>query len=370
MEAEERNHHGRHNVPQDSYKPRLIACEVTRRCNLACLHCRASAESNPSPDELTGEEWMRVIDQIASLGTPILILTGGEPILRKDIYEIAEHAASKGLRVVLSSNGVNINRESTRKMKNAGIKRLAISLDGATPKTHDHFRGVKGAFKEAVKGIKEAKEADLDFQINTTITRLNLEEVPKILDLAARLGAVAYHPFLLVPVGRGSQLRSQEISAEEYEEVLWWFAETKEKMSLPIKVTCAPHYYRVLHQRGEKGGKALSTQTHGLDAFTRGCLGGTAFCFVSFTGDVQPCGYLELKCGNVRKKNFSDIWKNSQGFNDLRNIGKYQGKCGRCEFKRICGGCRARAYSVSGSYLAEEPYCVYEPAVDRQRKPR
>lgn len=366
MQIKEKNHQDGRNVPEDSYKPRLIACEMTRRCNLACLHCRASAESEPSPDELASEEWMRVVDEIASLSKPILILTGGEPTLRKDIYEIATYATAKGLRVVLSSNGVNIDKESIRRMKNAGIKRLAISLDGATSKTHDNFRGVKGAFEEAVKGIKEAKETGLDFQINTTITRLNLGEVPEILNLAARLGAVAYHPFLLVPVGRGSQLKSQGIPAEKYEEVLWWFVETKEKMSLPIKVTCAPHYYRILHQRARERGKALPTQTHGFDAFTRGCLGGSAFCFISFRGDVQPCGYLELKCGNIREKSFSEIWRDSEIFDNLRNIGSYQGKCGRCEFKRICGGCRARAHSVSGNYLAEEPYCVYEPAVGKQ----
>jgi len=309
---------------------------------------------------------MRLIDEIASLSKPILILTGGEPTLREDIYKIAEYASGKGLRVVLSSNGINIDKESAKRMKNAGIKRLSISLDGATSKTHDKFRGVEGAFKAALRGVKEAKEADLDFQINTTITRLNLKEVPWILNLATRLGAVAYHPFLLVPVGRASQLKSQEISAEKYEEVLWWFAEIREKTALSIKVTCAPHYYRILHQRAIKIGKALPTQVQGLNAFTRGCLGGTAFCFISYRGDVQPCGYLELKCGNIREKSFSEIWRNSEIFNDLRNIDKYQGKCGECEFKRICGGCRARAYSVNGNYLAEEPYCVYEPTIHKR----
>ncbi len=366
MQVKERNYQDQRSFPQDFYKPRLIACEMTRRCNLACLHCRASAQSEPFPDELTGEEWRGVIDEIASLSKPILILTGGEPTLRRDIYKIAEYASSKGLRVVLSSNGVNLNRESIERMKNAGIKRLSISLDGATSQTHDNFRGVEGAFRQAVRGAKEAKETDLDFQINTTITRLNLEEVPGILNLAARLGAVAYHPFLLVPTGRASQLKAQEIPAEKYEEVLWWFAQIREKIALPIKVTCAPHYYRILHQRARERGKMLPTQTQGLDAFTQGCLGGTAFCFISSRGDVQPCGYLDLKCGNIREKRFSEIWRNSEVFSHLRNLGKYQGKCGRCEFKRICGGCRARAYSVSGNYLAEEPYCVYEPAIHKK----
>lgn len=365
MQAKERGQQNQHDSRQDSYKPRLIACEVTRRCNLACLHCRASAQSEPPSDELTGEEWMGLIDEIVSLSKPILILTGGEPTLRRDIYEIAQYATNKGLRVVLGSNGININKESVKRMKKAGIRRLSISLDGATPKTHDSFRGVEGAFNKAVRGAKEAKEAGLDFQINTTISRLNLEEVSGILDLADQLGAVAYHPFLLVPTGRASQLRAQEIPAQKYEEILGWFAKVKEETALSIKVTCAPHYYRILHQRAREEGKAVPTATHGFSAFTRGCLGGTAFCFISSTGDVQPCGYLELECGNIREKSFSQIWRDSEVFNNLRNIDRYQGKCGRCEFKRICGGCRARAYSVSGNYMAEEPYCVYEPAIHR-----
>jgi len=367
MQAKERNQQEQHNFPQDSFQPRLIACEVTRRCNLACLHCRASAQSQPYPDELTSEEWMGLIDEVISFSSPILILTGGEPTLRKDIYEIAHYATSKGLRVVLGSNGININKESARRMKDAGIRRLSISLDGASSEVHDNFRGVEGAFDKAIKGAKEAKEMGLDFQINTTITKLNLGEVPKILDLAARLGAVAYHPFLLVPTGRGIQLKAQEIPAQKYEEILCWFAEISQETALPIKVTCAPHYYRILHQRAREKGKALPTSPHGLNAFTRGCLGGTAFCFISSTGDVQPCGYLETRCGNIREKSFSEIWRNSQVFNDLRDIDKYQGKCGRCEFKRICGGCRARAYSVSGNYMAEEPYCVYKPTTGKRR---
>ncbi len=365
MQAEEGKKQGGHNSPGNSFKPRLIACEVTRECNLACLHCRASAVFEPCPDELTSQEWMGLVDEIVSFSSPILILTGGEPTLRKDIYEIAHYATSKGLRVVLGSNGININKESARRMKDAGIRRLSISLDGASPEVHDNFRGVEGAFDKAVKGAREAREAGLDFQINTTITRLNLREVPRTLDLAARLGAVAYHPFLLVPTGRGIQLKAQEIPAQKYEEILCWFAKISQKTALPIKVTCAPHYYRVLHQQARKRGKTVPVRKHGFDAFTRGCLGGTAFCFISSTGEVQPCGYLETKCGNVREKSFPEIWRNSKVFNDLRDIDKYQGKCGRCEFKRICGGCRARAFSVNGNYLAEEPYCVYEPATSR-----
>ncbi len=365
MQANKRNQQEQHNFSQDSYKPRLIACEVTRKCNLACLHCRASAQSEPYPDELTTEEWMRLIDEIVSFSSPILILTGGEPTLRKDIYEIAHYATSKGLRAVLGSNGININKESARRMKDAGIRRLSISLDGASSEVHDNFRGVEGAFDKAVKGAREAKEAGLDFQINTTITKLNLGEVPKILDLAARLGAVAYHPFLLVPTGRGIQLKAQEIPPQKYEEILCWFARISQKAALPIKATCAPHYHRVLYQQARKKGEAVPVRKHGFDAFTRGCLGGTAFCFISSTGDVQPCGYLEIGCGNIKEKTFPEIWRNSKILNHLRDIDKYQGKCGRCEFKRICGGCRARAFSVDGNYLAEEPYCVHKPAVDR-----
>lgn len=340
---------------------RLVAWEVTRSCNLSCVHCRAAAMDKPYADELTTEEGLRLLDAIATLGSPIVILTGGEPLLRPDIFDLAAHGNALGLRMTMAPNGTLVTPEAARRMKEVGIQRISISLDGADAASHDTFRQVPGAFEGALKGIRHAKEADLPFQINTTITALNLKELPRIQELAVNLGAVAHHIFLLVPVGRGKTLEEQAINAEQYEQTLHWFYEQRDKVPLQLKATCAPHYYRILRQRARQEGRSVDAQTFGLDAMTRGCLGGTGFCFISHVGQVQPCGYLELNCGNVRQESFPRIWEHSEVFQKLRNFKALEGKCGRCEYVRVCGGCRARAYEATGNYMAEEPLCLYEP---------
>jgi heme b synthase len=340
---------------------RMVAWELTRSCNLACVHCRASAERGPYPGELTTEECFRVMDEIATLSKPIIIMTGGEPLLRPDIFELARYGSDKGFRMVMAPNGTLITDEIVQKMKASGIQRISISLDGPNPETHDAFRKVRGAFDGALQGIERAKKGGLEFQINTTITQINLHLIPDILHLAENLGAVAHHIFLLVPTGRGKELQDQEISALDYEKTLHWFHHQKERVPLQLKATCAPHYYRILRQEAKKEGKKVTPKEYGLDAMTRGCLGGISFCFISHVGQVQPCGYLELNCGNVREKSFQEIWASAEVFRNLRNTDGYQGKCGRCEFRKVCGGCRARAYETLGDYMAEEPYCIYEP---------
>ena len=341
---------------------RMVAWELTRGCNLACVHCRASAERGPYTGELSTQECFRVMDEIATLAKPVIILTGGEPLLRADIFDLARYGTAKGFRMVMATNGTLITEEIVKEMKASGIQRISVSLDGPDPKTHDAFRRVKGSFEGSLQGIELAKGASLEFQINTTITQINLHLVPDILRLAVNLGAVALHIFLLVPTGRGKEMQDQEISPADYEKTLHWFYDQRDKVPLQLKATCAPHYYRILRQRAKAEGKKITPQTHGLDAMTRGCLGGISFCFISHTGQVQPCGYLELNCGNVREKPFPEIWAASEVFRNLRNTDAYQGKCGRCEFRKVCGGCRARAYETLGDYMAEEPYCVYEPA--------
>ncbi len=339
----------------------MVAWELTRSCNLACVHCRASAERGPYPGELTTDECLRVMDEIASFSKPVIILTGGEPLLRPDIFDLAKYGTTQGLRMVMATNGTLFTEGIVQKMKASGIQRISISLDGPDAETHDAFRRVKGSFEGSLKGIEMAKKGGLEFQINTTITQANLRLIPEILNLAVGLGAVAHHIFLLVPTGRGKGLKDQEISALDYEKTLHWFYDQIDKVPLQLKATCAPHYYRIVRQQSKKEGKKLASRESGLDAMTRGCLGGTSFCFISHVGQVQPCGYLELDCGNVRKKSFQEIWAQSEIFQRLRNTDGYQGKCGRCEFRKVCGGCRARAYEVSGDYMAEEPYCIYEP---------
>ena len=350
---------GEHRTGQ--YPLRMIAWELTRSCNLACVHCRASAEYGPYEGELSTQEVFRVMDEIASFDKPVIILTGGEPLLRQDIFDVASYGSAKGFRMVMATNGTLFNEEIVQKMKTSGIQRISVSIDGPTAETHDAFRKVKGSFESSLRGIEMARKGGIEFQINTTITRVNLHLIPDILRLAVDLGAVALHIFLLVPTGRGKEMKDQEISGLDYEKTLHWFYDQIDKVPLQLKATCAPHYYRILRQQAKKEGKKITPKEHGLDAMTRGCLGGISFCFISHIGQVQPCGYLELNCGNVREKPFQKIWTQSEVFQNLRNTEGYQGKCGRCEFRKVCGGCRARAYEISGEYMAEEPYCIYEP---------
>jgi len=347
------------NPKQGKAELRLVAWEITRSCNLSCIHCRASAERGPYPDELTLDECKRVLDDIASFSNPIIIFTGGEPLLRPDIFEILAYGNGLGLNMAMAVNGLLLDETTAQKLLDHGVQRISISIDGATARTHDAFRNVPGAFEGAMRGIETARKVGLPFQINSTITKLNIEEIPDILDLVVNLGAVAHHIFLLVPTGRGKDLEEQEIPPEEYERTLNWFYEQREKVPIQLKATCAPHYYRILRQRAAEEGRHVSFETHGMDAMTRGCLGGTSFCFISHTGQLSPCGYLEIDCGNVRIEGFRKAWEESPIFNELRDFSKYKGKCGSCRYLKVCGGCRARAYAKTGDYLAEEPYCVY-----------
>jgi heme b synthase len=338
---------------------RMIAWEVTRSCNLNCLHCRAAAERGPYEGELSTGECFRFIDEVAAFSKPVLILTGGEPLLREDIFEIASYGTHKGLRTVMAVNGTLLNPEKATAAKQAGIQRVSISLDGATPESHDRFRGVVGAFAGALEGIRFLKETGLAFQINTTVTKGNLGEIEDILQLAIQLGAAAHHIFLLVPTGRGKELAGEEVAPEAYEQTLEWFAKQDSHVPLQLKATCAPQYYRIVHQHG--GSKDLKGQGEDLHTFTRGCLGGISFGFLSHHGDVQPCGYLEIIAGNIRERPFQEIWEEAEVFQQLRDVNNLQGKCGVCEYRMVCGGCRARAYALTGNYLAEEPLCPYEP---------
>jgi len=341
--------------------PRLVAWEVTRRCNLSCRHCRAAADKGPYPGELSTEKCFQVIDEIAAVGKPIVILTGGDPMLRENIYEIARYGTEKGLKMVMSPCGTLLDEANARRLKEAGIDRISLSIDGATAATHDDFRRVPGAFDEVMRGIEAAKKAGIEFQINTTVTKVNLAELPDILRLAIEVGAVAFHPFLLVPTGRGKELADQELSPEQYEETLNWVYDQRGRLPLNFKPTCAPHYYRILRQREHAAGNKVTVETHGMDAMSKGCLGGQGFCFISYQGEVRICGFLDVKCGDLNEQSFGDVWLNSPVFKQMRDLDGYHGRCGYCEYRRFCGGCRARAYEVTGDYLGEEPFCVYQP---------
>ncbi len=325
---------------------RVVAWEVTRRCNLKCLHCRASAKNIPYFDELDTSEALGLVSSFTQMGTPLIIFTGGEPLLRQDIFELLASTRENGLRAALSVNGTLISRDLASKIREAGVSRCSISIDGANSASHDRFRGVTGAFAQAMEGAAALKAAGVPLQINTTITDGNINDLPDILNLCKLAGAAAWHVFLLVPVGRGTSLRG--LGPAAYERALNWIYEQSLANSLEIKPTCAPQYHRLL---AEKEASVVRG---------RGCLGGVGFCFISHTGNVQPCGYLELNCGNIRKDSLKNIWETSEVFLKLRDQSQYSGKCGTCVYHNQCNGCRARAMQAGKSYLGDDPICLFK----------
>jgi len=343
-------------------KPRLIFWELTKRCNLACSHCRAESEDIDYDGELDFKDITRIIDDITVVSSPILVLTGGEPLYRGDIFDIASYAVSKGLRTALATNGTLIDKKAAQLIRAAGISRVSISIDGSDARTHDEFRGIPGSFDKAAQGAMLLKDEGVSFQFNVTITKRNAEQIDDILDFAVNSKAAALHVFMLVPVGCGVLIADTEmISAEKYEDVLNWFYDRSKNTQLEFKATCAPHYYRLIRQRANMEGRVLSMEQDGMAAMTRGCLAGSGVCFISHSGDVQPCGYLPLVAGNVLATPFKKIWEKSELFISLRKPDMLTGKCGVCGYRVVCGGCRARAYYATGGYLDEEPYCVHKP---------
>lgn len=327
---------------------RMVAWELTRNCNLTCLHCRASASLGPYENELSTEEIVRVLDDIRTFASPTIILTGGEPLLRKDIFDIIDHGTAIGLRLVIAVNGTFLDRETARRLKEGGIGRVSMSLDSHDREGHDLFRGVEGSFAAVMNGAAILNDTGLPFQINTTVTQFNSDHLGAIYDRVRSLGAVAWHVFLLVPVGRGEGLKGKELSTERYEDVLTWLYNLEKRTAFEIKVTCAPHYYRIVMEQGDTPKSA-------------GCLAGKSFMFISHRGIAQPCGYLDLPSGDLRAEGIRKVWEDSPVFRDLRALSSYRGKCGRCRYVKICGGCRARAFEETGDFLQQEPYCSYQP---------
>lgn len=342
--------------------PRLIFWETTTECNLECIHCRRLNTSKElSKKDLTTQEGYTFIDSIQQLNpSTILVFSGGEPLYRRDIFELANYAVQKNLTVALATNGTLIDQDIAQKILQSGIHRVSVSIDGASPEVHDSFRQVKGSYDRALNGIKILKTSGISSQINFTLAKHNIHQLEDIYNLALDLKLDALHFFMLVPVGCGVEIsESQLLSPDKYEEILNWIYEKSKEQKIQIKTTCAPHYYRVIRQRAKQEGVVITPKTHGMSAMTKGCLAGTGVCFISHEGEVFPCGYFPLSSGNIRKNNLSSIWYKSEIFNQLRDPNKLEGKCGICEYKNVCGGCRARAYFKTGNYLSEEPYCSY-----------
>lgn len=349
---------------------KLVAIEVTRRCVLKCRHCRGDSRNEDYSGELSGSEMKSLLDNIASFSRPIIIITGGEPLTRSDVFDIASYSVSLGMRTVLATCGHALDDATVQRLIASGISRISVSIDGATAASHDSFRGVPGAFDKAVAGLKTARKHGLEFQINSTLTTLNIGDLEALHNLAVDLGAVGFHPFLLVPMGRGTGLAEYALPPEDYEAALEKIADIADRSPIEIKPTCSPHYARVVRQRKQRTGTSpMSQPVNAAEAhrhrhtMTKGCLGGQGFAFVSHTGIVQMCGFLEIQAGDLKKNglDFREIWENSPFFKEIRSLESYRGKCGICGFRRVCGGCRARAYYLNGDYLGEEPNCIYIP---------
>ena len=353
---------------------RLLFWETTAGCNLECIHCRRLDLSKQlMQNDMTTAESKAFISDLASAAQPILVLSGGEPLFRPDIFEIAAHGRDCGLPVALATNGTLINDAVAGKIVEAGIRRVSVSIDGADETTHDNFRKQPGSLAAALNGLRLLRARGMSTQINCTVTKHNVHQIETLYGMAREMGADALHLFMLVPVGCGVQIaESNALPAEEYERVLNWMYDKSKDRALHLKATCAPHYFRIMRQRAKEEhirieathshGKPQGPGHHDMSAMTKGCLAGSAICFVSHTGQVFPCGYLPVPAGNIREHSMAEIWNQSHVFAELRNEDHLEGKCGLCEFKRVCLGCRARAYYESrGNYMAEEPFCIYEP---------
>ena len=369
--------------PPKPLTPRVVAWETTRACPLACIHCRAEAQHHPDPAQLTTAEGFALLKDIASMGGPtVLILTGGEPLTRPDIFDLAEFGSGQGLYMAISpDDGRLLTPETVARLKRCGIQRVSFSLHYPDAEENDYFARTPGAFAAAMQGLANLREGGLPFQINTTVTARNADRLPRMYDLVRGLEPATWDLFFLIPTGRARMLRSDEMPPEEYERTLNWLYDLQKSSPLTVKQTCAPHFRRIERQRAKaEGGDGRNSPTASgpfasadysrrHSAGSRGCMSGNGFAFVSHVGEVNGCGYLPLAAGNVRQQPFSEIYRNSPLFAGLRDADRLGGKCGACEYKQLCGGCRARAYADSGDCLGEEPYCVYEPVQKASPRP-
>lgn len=353
----------------ERFIPLVVSWNVTRECNMKCSHCYINATEKKLKNELTTLEAKNLMNQIYEVSAPLLILSGGEPLLRPDIFELISYGSKKGLKMGLGSNGSLIGDDIAKKLKEAGITTVSISLDSNIPAQHDEFRGVNGAWEKAVEACKALRRNNVLVQVNTTLTQQNYNQIDDIMFLAQNIGVENFHLFFLVPTGRGTKLT--DISPEKYEEMITkTFAKTANH-KLNVRPSCAPQFMRIA--------KGMNLD---MRQWIRGCIAGLYYCRIYPNGDVTPCPYLPIKLGNIREQTFKEIWFNSRVFKDLREPNKLKGKCGACEYTALCGGCRARAYGLSddfidycgdlheptelkSDYLAEDPWCVYDPKITR-----
>lgn len=347
------------------FEPKWIAWEITRRCNLKCVHCRSSSEEEVQghPD-FSFTEAKAILDDIASYASPVIVLSGGEPLLREDVFDIARYGTDLGFRMCLATNGTLVTEDICNSIKAADIKMVSLSLDGAKAETHDDFRNEKGAFEGTMQAIELFNKHQIPFLINSSFTVRNKDEIPEIYKLVKGLGATAWYMFMIVPTGRGEDIMEELIPEKLYDEILeWHYQVEKEENELLMRPTCAPHYYRIVRQKAKEEGekferRSLKFSTGG----SKGCLAGQLICLINVDGEVLPCSYFPKSAGNIKTTRFKKIWEESELFLNLRDFKSYKGSCGQCEYVNVCGGCRARSYAIHGDYLAQEPFCSYTPA--------
>lgn len=349
---------------KNEFEPKWIAWEITRRCNLNCIHCRSASTMDSVDGAFDTDEALALLDDMARDYSPVVVLTGGEPLLRADVFDIAAHGTGKGLRMCLATNGTLVTDGVCVKIKDAGFRMVSLSLDGSTPGIHDDFRRQPGAFMGTLNAARLFREHGIEFLVNSSFTRRNCKDIPNVYTLAKGLGATAWYMFMIVPTGRGEDILAELIPKEEYEEILeWHYDMEQEENDMLVRPTCAPHYYRIMLQKQkEKGEKAERRSLKFSPGGAKGCVAAQMICFIDNRGDVYPCSYfLTSSAGNVKKQPFREIWEGSSLFRELRDFSGYRGKCGVCEYIKVCGGCRARADAVHGGYLEEEPFCSYVP---------
>ena len=352
------------NHKQKQFEPKWLAWEITGKCNLNCIHCRSASSLGSDEGDFTLDEAKAFIDELTSFAQPVVVLSGGEPLLREDVFDIAAYGTSKGLRMALATNGSLVNDEICEKIKASGIRIVSLSLDGSTAEIHDDFRKQPGAFKSTLRAADFFKKHGIEFLINSSFTKRNQKDIPNVYKLAKEMGATAWYMFMIVPMGRGEDLMAELISKEDYDEILkWHFNMELEEKDILVRPTCAPHYYRIVQQ--EAKAKGIDFERRNLKFGTgggKGCIAAQSIAFVGSRGDVQPCSYFPQSAGNVKKQHFKDIWENSKLFNDMRNFKDYKGRCGSCEYIGVCGVCRDRALDVSDDYMSEENLCDHVPA--------
>jgi AdoMet-dependent heme synthase len=370
--AQERAYHDQRMTHADfDLAPFTIAWEVTRACAFACKHCRADAQHRPDPRELTTEEGYQLIDRLVEFGSPILIFTGGDPMMRRDLFDIISYASQKGLRCSLTPTATALPTvERLAQAKESGIRRIALSLDAPSAEVHDEFRQVSGSWERTMRILHNANLVGLSVQVNTTVSTFNVELLPEMVPFIQEVDAVQWSLFFLVPTGR-AQVKYM-ISPQGHEDVFNWLYGLSQQAPFDIKATAAPMYRRVAIQRKreEQGSDQEVTfqgagfqYADGLHRPTKGVNDGNGFLFISHLGQIMPSGFLPIDCGNVRQQDIVDVYRHHPVFMDLRSYEKLKGKCGWCDYRDVCGGQRGRAYGVTGDYLETDPACVYEPPV-------